>query len=88
MKRIDFTNAYKIIISLSKIYNFDVKTITPPLIEMLNVLETGKHEPCTVYALLLKVGRKNNILEYLKEAEKNKTAPKYYLEELIVKLSN
>lgn len=73
---------------LQKICNFDVDIITPPLIEMLNVLETGKHEPCTVYAILLKVGRKNNIIEYLKEAVKNKTAPKYYLEELIQKLSN
>ena len=73
---------------IQKICNFDVDIITPPLIEMLNVLETGKHEPCTVYAILLKVGRKNNIIEYLKEAVKSKTAPKYYLEELIQKLSN
>lgn len=73
---------------IQKICNFDVEIITPSLIEMLNVLETGKHEPCTVYAILLKVGRKNNIIEYLKEAVKNKTAPKYYLEELIQKLSN
>ena len=73
---------------IQKICNFDVDIITPPLIEMLNVLETGKHEPCTVYAILLKVGRKNNLIEYLKEAVKSKTAPKYYLEELIQKLSN
>jgi len=73
---------------IEEVCNFNVDTITPPLIEMLNVLETGKHEPCTVYAILLKVGRKNNIIEYLKEAVKSKTAPKYYLEELIQKLSN
>lgn len=73
---------------IQKVCNFDVNIIAPPLIEMLNVLETGKHEPCTVYGLLLKVGRKNNIIEYLKKAIKSKTAPKYYLEEMIKKLSN
>jgi len=73
---------------IQRICDFDVDIITSPLIEMLNVLETGKHEPCTVYAILLKVGRKNNIIKYLKEAVKSKTAPKYYLEELIQKLSN
>lgn len=72
---------------IQKVCNFDVDIIAPPLIIMLNVLETGKHESCTVYAILLKLGRKNNIIDYLKEAVKNKTAPKYYLEELIEKLS-
>lgn len=72
---------------IQNICNFDVDIITPPLIEMLNVLETGKHESCTIYAILLKVGRKNNIIDYLKKAVKSKTAPEYYLEELIAKLS-
>lgn len=73
---------------IEEICNFDVDKITPPLIEMLNILETGKHEPCTVYAIILKIGKKNkNLIDYLKEAAKSKTAPKYYLEELIKKLS-
>ncbi len=68
--------------------NSDVDDVITPLIEMLNVIETGKHEPCTVYAIILKIGRKNRkVIDYLKEAEKNKTAPKYYLDELIKKLS-
>ena len=40
---------------IGEVCNFDVDIITPPLIEMLNVLETGKHEPCTVYAIILKI---------------------------------
>lgn len=73
---------------IEEICNFDADKIILPLIEMLNVLETGKHEPCTVYAIILKIGKKNKkIIDYLKEAVKNKTAPKYYLEELIKKLS-
>ncbi len=73
---------------IEEICNFDVDKTIPPLIEMLNVLETGKHEPCTVYAIILKIGKKNKkVIDYLKEAVKSKTAPKYYLEELIKKLS-
>jgi len=73
---------------IKTICNFDTDKIIPPLIEMLNVLETGKHEPCTIYAIILKIGKNNkNIIDYLKEAVKNKSAPKYYLDELINKLS-
>ncbi len=73
---------------IEKLCNFDVDKTIPPLIEILNVLETGKHEPCTVYAIILKIGKKNKkVIDYLKEAVKNKTAPKYYLEELIKKLA-
>lgn len=61
----------------------------PSLIEALNICETGKHEPCTVYAVILKFGKKDraNTLEFLNVALKHGDAPKYYLEELIGKLS-
>ena len=73
---------------IKTICNFDTDKIIPSLIEMLNVLETGKHEPCTIYAIILKIGRKDSkVIDYLKEAIKNKTAPKYYLQELVKKLS-
>jgi len=73
---------------IEKICNFDIEKIIPSLIEMLNILETGKHEACTVYAIILKIGKKNKkIIDYLKRAVENKTAPKYYLEELIKKIS-
>ena len=72
---------------ITKVYNFDVAKSIPPLIEMLNVFETGKHEPCTVFGIILKIGKKNRLAvsNYLKEAVTEKTAPQYYLEELIKK---
>ncbi len=73
---------------IDEICSFAIDKILPSLIEMLNVLETGKHEACTVYAIILKIGRKNNdAIHYLKDALKNNSAPRYYLEELIGKLS-
>ncbi len=73
---------------IEEICNFDVDKIIPRLIEMLNVLETGKHEPCTVYAIILKIGKKNvKVIDYLKEAVERNVAQKYYLDELIKKLT-
>ncbi|MCX6815886.1 MAG: hypothetical protein NT120_03470 [Candidatus Aenigmarchaeota archaeon] len=72
---------------IDEICEFDADKITPSLIEMLNILETGKHEPCTVFAIILKLGRKTpKVINYLKEAVKGRTAPRYYLDELISKL--
>lgn len=73
---------------IARISNFDVAQAIPPLIEMLNVLETGKHEPCTVFGIILKISKKNKKLasKYLKEAVRQNRAPKYYLRELLQKL--
>jgi hypothetical protein len=59
----------------------------PALIEALNIQETGKHEQCTVYALILKFARKNPkfVLNCLNMALEKKEAQSYYLEELIKK---
>ena len=71
-----------------EICQLKARDIIPSLIEMLNILETGKHEACTVYAIILKIGKKDkNVITYLEEAIKNKSAPRYYLEELLGKLS-
>lgn len=73
---------------VSNICVYPTQKILPSLIEMLNVLETGKHEACTVYALILKIGGGNKkTITYLKDALTKNTAPKYYLKELIEKLS-
>jgi len=73
---------------INEVCNFDVAKIIPPLIELLNVLESGKHEACTIFAIILKIGKKDNgVVNYLKEAGRNKVAPQYYLEELINKLA-
>ncbi len=73
---------------IKEICSMDVDKIMPSLIEMLNVLESGNHESCTVYALILKIGRDNNkVIRYLNDAAKDKAAPLYYLKELVGKLS-
>lgn len=74
---------------ISKVIKFKPQESIPILIQMLNIDETGKHEPCTVYALILKIGRKYKVttLRLLHEAVISKVAPRYYLDELIVKLS-
>lgn len=71
-----------------EVCNCGVDKVAPPLIEMLNILETGKHEACTVFAIILKIGKGNPLMiDYLKQALRLKIAPHYYLEELIKKLS-
>lgn len=72
----------------SEITKIDIKKILPIFIEMLNIPETGKHEQCSVYAIILKFGKKNKQItkDYLNEALKNNFAQLYYLNELIKKL--
>lgn len=62
----------------------------PVLIKALNVYETGRHEPCTVYALILHKAKTDKIgtLKLLKDALKSNKAPIYYLSELINKIDN
>jgi len=68
----------------AKILKFPPKILVPILIQMLNVQETGKHENCTYFALLLKIAKKNKslVLVEIKKAIKLKLAPYYYLEDL------
>jgi len=74
---------------VSELLKFPSKILVPILIQMLNVQETGKHENCTFFALLLKIARKNKgqVLEEVKRAIELKSAPYYYLEDLERKLS-
>lgn len=71
------------------ILKLPTEKVMPALINALNIYETGKHESCTVYAIILKMGKndKANTLSFLQIALKQNDAPKYYLEELIEKLS-
>lgn len=73
---------------IEKILKIDAKKLLPVLIEALNIYETGRHEPCTVFALLLNKGKtdKEIILKYLRQALESNKAPTYYLNELIEKI--
>lgn len=73
---------------INSVFKIKTEKILPVLVEALNILETGRHEPCTVYALILNKSKndKEKVIEYLKNALKNKDAPDYYLTELLSKL--
>lgn len=62
--------------------------VLPGLIEGLNFQETGNHEPCSVYAVILKISRQQpgQALDYLEKARLARDAPLYYLDELIRKV--
>lgn len=74
---------------INQITSIEVDIILPLLIECLNISETGKHEPCSIFAVLLKVarGEPQTTLNYLQIARLNKYAPIYYLDQLILKIN-
>ena len=74
---------------VKKLLAFNPKILVPILIQMLNFQETGKHEPCTFFAFLLKVIKKDKklVLREVNKSLKSKIAPYYYLEDLKNKIN-
>ena len=72
---------------IQDVLNLSTEEAIPALIEILNINETGKHEPCTAFAMILKFAKKEPqiALKLLNEALIKKQAPQYYLNELIEK---
>lgn len=60
----------------------------PALGEMLFAYDTGRHEACSAFAMILKVGKRypDTTLEFLEIGAKNKTIPHYYANQLLDKL--
>lgn len=73
---------------VNALLSLDADKTIPILVEALNIQETGRHEPCTVFATLLKLGREYpaQALQYLQVADVENLAPRYYLKELSRKL--
>jgi len=73
---------------ITTVLKIKTEKILPVLIEALNILETGRHEPCTVYALILNKAKndKENVVKHIRNALKDKSAPDYYLTELLSKI--
>ena len=63
--------------------------ILPALGEMLFIRDTGKHETCTAFAMILKIGKKEpeKTLSFLQTALTNQSVPTYFAEQLIQKIS-
>jgi len=62
----------------------------PALGEMLYVHDTGKHEACTAFAIILKIGKANPqvVTEFLQENMVLKNIPAYYTQQLIEKINH
>lgn len=62
--------------------------LVPILIQMLNLRENGRHQPCTAFAILLKIarGHRNAVVEEVGRAIELKLAPWYYINDLHRKL--
>ncbi len=75
---------------VDRITSFSPERILPGLIEGLNFQETGNHEPCSIYALILKIGRQEpqKVLDHLVATRTARNAPLYYLDELIRKVQS
>ena len=67
----------------------DPQVSIPTLIEALNIYDSGRHEACSIYAMILKIGKASpiEVQSFLLKALDEKQAPKYYVEEQLHKLS-
>ena len=61
----------------------------PALGEMLHVRDTGRHEACTAFALILRMGKSHrlSVTEYLWNARESEAIPPYYADQLLAKIA-
>ncbi len=64
------------------------QNILPALFEMLYIRDTGKHEPCTAFATILKVGKHHpEAVSYLlQRGLKTEALPSYFAQQLLGKI--
>jgi hypothetical protein len=75
---------------VSRVANYrDAHQIVPPLIEMLKVYDAGRHEACTIFAILLRIGKKHPEVfhEYAAQALAENFEPAFYLKQLMQKIN-
>lgn len=75
--------------AVQQILNLPVEVTLPPLGEMLFIHDSGMHEACTVFGIILKLAQNspNRILEFLDNAIENNSIPLYYAKQLIGKIN-
>ena len=64
-------------------------TTLPALGELLHVRDTGRHEACTAFALILRMGKTHRLptTEYLWKAREAEAIPAYYADQLLAKIA-
>lgn len=73
---------------INKIVNLPLRNTMPMLSEMLYIHDSGMHEACSVFALILKISKRNpeGVIKFLKTAIKENVIPVYYANQLIGKI--
>lgn len=73
---------------VSNVMSIPMEVSFPVLSEMLHVHDSGKHEACTVFAVMLKIGGGNPMLatNWLQKAMQAESIPKYYARQLMDKI--
>lgn len=71
------------------VLNIPLTNSLPALAEMLYTHDTGKHEACTAFAVILKLGKTHpdQVLHFLQDALENKKILPYYARQLTEKIS-
>ncbi len=74
---------------IQELEQLPIQVSLPALIEMLYAYDTGKHEACTAFALILKVGKQapSYTVELLLEKMQQNEMPSYYGEQLVEKIN-
>jgi hypothetical protein len=80
-----FKNAHK---EVDRVLNLPLDKLLPALGEMLFVHDSGMHEACTVFGVILKISLNypKEVLGFLDDALKNNSIPPYYARQLIGKI--
>lgn len=74
---------------IDMIVSMSIKETLPALIEMLYVHDSGMHEACTVFGMILKIGKTHPeiVTKYLQQAlDQEDAVPPYYAEQLMAKI--
>lgn len=73
---------------IERVMRMPMAVVLPALGEMLYIKDTGKHETCTAFGLILKLAKKDKgaVLTYLYDAKEKKLIPPYFNNQLIMKI--
>ncbi|MBI1300568.1 MAG: hypothetical protein GC137_02820 [Alphaproteobacteria bacterium] len=73
---------------VQKVFDMPIDISIPALCEMHFIRDTGEHETCTAFGMVLKIAKKNPqaVLDELHKAKKEEHIPEYFAKQLIAKI--
>ena len=74
---------------IEEVCDLPLENTLPALTEMLFVHDTGRHEACSVFAVILKIAKNTpqDVIDFLENAMERESVPKYYARQLIEKIN-